>query len=294
MYLLNTGPCLCLLFSFFTSSFQDNLTQPSHAHSNPLTANALKAYIVSIRTQKYVKVPGDNLFCGGVIINSFWILTAAHCVTVSAIGAEYRIVNRFHIVVVVSINERYDNVPEENVFDVATIKVHEDYQRNCDNDIAMLKLVEGLQTVVWQTFHKSVRLPGVPLKVNTTCQTLTWGRQKRPMSRVVESMSRSFDIFTNDYDEHPALQFPTKLLSFKMCKLVYLHTKRDAPHHLCMKNVHQRGTHSPEDTGNPLFCNNVLYGISASYNRNYIPTKPMIYTDLYIYVNWILDVLYNL
>lgn len=295
MYLLNRVPCLCLLFSFFTSSFQDNLNQPSSTPPHPLTRNVLKAYMVSIRTQNYVSVPGDNLFCGGVIINAFWILTAAHCVTVSAFGAEYRIVNRFHIVVVVSINERYDNVPEENIFDVSTIKVHEHYKRNCDNDIAMLKLAMGLQTVAWQTFHRSVRLPGEPLKVNTTCQTYTWGRKMRPLSYVVASMSPVIGRFlTICFNEHPALQFPTELLPFKMCKKVYKNNKRDAPHHLCMKNVNQRGSHTPEDTGNPLFCDNILYGISACYNRHYIHAKPMIYSDLYIYVNWIRDVLSNL
>lgn len=298
MYLLNTLPFLYLLVSFFTSSFQldpiDSPNQTSSANSNPLTSNPLKAYIVSIRTQNYVADPGDNLFCGGVIINAFWILTAAHCVTVSAIGTEFRVVNRFHIVVVVSINERYDKVPEKNIYDVSEIKVHEDYKRNWDNDVALLKLVKGLHTVVWQTFHRGVRLPGEPLKVNTTCQTLTWGRHRRTGSRVLETLSPAIARFSVDYDEHPGLEFPIRHLPYTMCKKVYHNTKRDAPHHLCMKKLEQRGTHSPEDTGNPLFCDNVLYGISASYNRNYIHTKPMIYTNIYIYVSWILDVLSNL
>lgn len=293
--MLNVPYLVCLLFPLFDTSLQSSsdtfaCTVESHLISE---SSRLTAYIVSIRTRQYVYEPGDNLFCGGVIINSYWILTAAHCVTVSAFGTRYRTVNRLHISVVASVDDRYSDVPDANMYRVSKIIVHENYERNTDNDVAMIR-VENCITVAWQTFHRSVPLPVEPLRLNTKCATLTWGRKPRKMSTVVGSVSPYLGIHDQKSYYYPfTLAYNAQYIPYKICEQAK-ESERHEVNHLCLQTLTDCGMFCSEDTGNPLFCNNTLYGITASYSQEYKRSNPMIFSDIYPHVSWIRNVIRNL
>ncbi|XP_060737276.1 salivary plasminogen activator beta isoform X2 [Tachysurus vachellii] len=79
------------------------------------------------------RTKSHNFLCGGVLIDSCWLLSAAHCFQ-----------ERFtenHMHVILGRTFRLQNSSSEQIFDVEMYWIHEQYNDvNYDNDIALLKL----------------------------------------------------------------------------------------------------------------------------------------------------------
>ncbi|NXY23402.1 HABP2 protein, partial [Atrichornis clamosus] len=112
---------------------------------------------------------GNEHFCGGVLIKSCWVLTAAHCLENPA----------KKIQVALGKQNLKKKEHHEQIFDVAEIILHDKYSDKGDvprNDIALLKLksVDGYCAVETK-YVKTACLPNFFLPVGTSCFISGWG-----------------------------------------------------------------------------------------------------------------------
>lgn len=228
---------------------------------------------VSIRTLSYIRHWGDNHFCGGAIITSRWVLTAAHCVTVAAKSSKFRTIERNSISVVVGTIYRLARPDDRNILHLSSIWVHSKYTRTCNHDIALLKL----NRPVWssRTYPKRMRLPMEPLGIRTKCYTLGWGRFYMDGPYADELMVMSVN----------PVPFKTCLSSFDSGK--------DCPYNLCLASDDEHGSLCHGDTGSPLYCDGVLYGLAVGMKKRCMEGSLMVYNNLYDHVNWIHYVMAN-
>jgi len=137
------------------------LTSPRSAVPSPASIiNGENAEIETFPFQVSL-MDGDFHFCGGSIVNSRWVLTAAHCVTGRLPG---------DVEVLIGTENLHSGGFRAAV---AAIRDHPDYQGIADNDVAMLRLEESL---LWpRVFLQSPDRPGLSAP-GDTATVIGWGR----------------------------------------------------------------------------------------------------------------------
>ncbi|XP_034951941.1 chymotrypsin-1-like [Chelonus insularis] len=207
-----------------------------------------------------LNVNGAHL-CGGSLISNRHVVTAAHCVVdFSAQG-----MNSLRVVT----GTIYYN--SGDVHSVKKVWYHRNYIRGdstSPNDIAIIELQTPVQFNAQQS---SIRIASRPTPTGVVATAIGWG--------------------------FPSAQYPVNSYILKKVPLTTIQPSQCQPylpytlwtHQICGSGMQGQGV-CMGDSGGPLVYNNELIGI-VSYGIPCAVGNPDVFTSVYQYQDWILDVL---
>ncbi|KNC33985.1 hypothetical protein FF38_10183 [Lucilia cuprina] len=215
--------------------------------------------MVSIRRYENEDRFGHTHFCGGVIIRSNLILTAAHCLI-----RNKQIIRPYDITVVAKTPMRLQKTPAAQILRVKKIIIHEKFvYSKLDYDIALLKLTKHIQL---DNCAAVIAMPKQRINDSTACMVLGWGK-----------------LYLAGPLANEVLQLNVTLHSKNFCDfLLDIGSKK-----LCASDTYDHEKHPCSgDSGGPLICGGVLAGV-VSYGFQCGYGLPTVYSDVYEYSNWI-------
>eukprot|EP00066_Takifugu_rubripes_P002082 XP_003963745.1 PREDICTED: hyaluronan-binding protein 2-like [Takifugu rubripes] len=205
--------------------------------------------------------------CGGVLIDSCWVLTAGHCIEP----------NKDMQVVMGGLSLDMDETTEQTIR-VEEVIVHENYletQSAVYNDISLLRLrnKDGVCAIETQ-FVKSACLPDAQLPDGLECTISGWGATEESGFGSNHLLKANVLLINQQKCSDPAVY--GNILDFSM---------------LCAGHL-QGGVDSCQgDSGGPLTCNqnatSYVYGLVSWGDQCGKKNKPGVYTRVVHFLDWI-------
>ncbi|XP_050452551.1 serine protease 1-like [Cataglyphis hispanica] len=206
----------------------------------------------------------QNHFCGGNIISSKLILTAAHCMYLNNI-----VIQPWMIIVVggtLKLNE-YPSTRQER--GVESIAIHPQFDiTTLYNDVAVLQLLVSFELSPEVNY---IPLPGNPPVPETICQVSGWGYT-----------AEDVPIVSNDL-----MYVNLPIRSTEECRELLVNVT-DLPTGMLCAGYLEGGKDSCQgDSGGGMVCNGILTGIVSGGEGCAQPRLPGIYADIFHYMDWI-------
>ncbi|KAM4052622.1 granzyme A-like [Anomaloglossus baeobatrachus] len=236
----------CLLISEGADIINGRIAVP---HSRP--------YMVYIK----IKKGSEQSICGGTLIGSKWVVTAAHC----EIPAD-------EMMIILGAHSSNENANEEGrqKFHVIKLLKHPNYDnRTLKNDILLMELNN---TATFGEFVQNISLPETfeDIEEGTVCETAGWGWTGKKFANCL-------------------MEVNVTILNRKLCQR-HLKNAVTITMNMTCTNVGPEGQDTCiGDSGGPLICNGVFRGI-VSFGTNPCGMKngAAVYTRLTAeYVKWI-------
>uniref|UniRef100_A0A671MTF6 Plasminogen activator n=1 Tax=Sinocyclocheilus anshuiensis TaxID=1608454 RepID=A0A671MTF6_9TELE len=213
-----------------------------------------------------------NFLCGGVLIDSCWILSAAHCFQERCVCAR-------RLRVVLGRTFRLQNSSSEQIFDVEKYWIHEQYDdETYDNDIALLKLKSEFGICALhspEVLPACLPEPNLALPDWTECEISGYGKEEEFSPFYSERIKRGL----------------VRLWPQEQCVPEKLSGRLVTPNMVCAGDTRGLDDACKGDSGGPLVCPKngrmTLMGLISWGDGCGKKDTPGVYTRVTNYTNWI-------
>uniref|UniRef100_A0A3B4VI55 trypsin n=1 Tax=Seriola dumerili TaxID=41447 RepID=A0A3B4VI55_SERDU len=222
---------------------------------------------VSVQTRPIGASYEFSHMCGGILLTSCWVLTAAHCVEPT---------DEFQVVLG-GVNIEKQEGMDQTIPVIQTI-VHENYRdtpRALYNDIALLKLkvTDSPYCAKETRFVKTVCLPDQPFPAGKLCVISGWG--------ATEKKAHSSQL----------LNAHVLLISEERCKASHVYGNLLDNSMLCAGTMNGGIDSCQGDSGGPLVCEqngtHYITGVVSWGHGCGVKNKPGVYANVQTFLNWI-------